>query len=194
MNTRTSVITVVTPVSRRVGQTTFATSARTCWRNVNGFVFVANVISSNNVRVKYRITLFSNSNQARQAFWTLNAPQLIDAYLLHRRSKCKMHNGFSTKSTKIFISDNLQSYKLIPLRCPLQFSLHAAKNCSSCGSGLKCGESCDQISTAYKIIPGSGLARCLSFKWMQQLTSINTATATKLISKTGTGAHSDLSH
>ena len=37
-----SVITVVTPVSRRVGQTTFAISARTCWRKVKGFVLDAN--------------------------------------------------------------------------------------------------------------------------------------------------------
>lgn len=40
-----SVMMVVTTVSRRVGQTTFETSARTCWRNVNGFVFEAKVDS-----------------------------------------------------------------------------------------------------------------------------------------------------
>jgi hypothetical protein len=46
MNTRISVMTVVTPVSRRDGQATLDTSARTCWRNVNGLVFAAKVDSS----------------------------------------------------------------------------------------------------------------------------------------------------
>jgi hypothetical protein len=93
MNTKISVMIVVTTVSRRVGQATFATSARTCWRNVNGLVFDANVISSNNERDFNRRTLFSNSNQARQVFKTPNAPFSIAVYLLQVRCKRKTRNG-----------------------------------------------------------------------------------------------------
>jgi hypothetical protein len=34
-------MTVVIPVSRRLGQVTLATSARTCWKNANGLVLAA---------------------------------------------------------------------------------------------------------------------------------------------------------
>ena len=39
--TMTSTMTVEMAVSRRLGQTTFAASARTCWRNVKGLVLSA---------------------------------------------------------------------------------------------------------------------------------------------------------
>ena len=52
---------VVTTVSRRVGQTTLAISARTCWRNVKGFDLEANVFTFWKMQPCCN-NLFSNNN------------------------------------------------------------------------------------------------------------------------------------
>ncbi len=84
---------VVTTVSRRVGHTTFATSARTCWRNVNGFVLAATAFSSQPVVMNHnRIKRISNSitgaTNGKTAHHTLSLP-----YLWQEGIKCKCGFG-----------------------------------------------------------------------------------------------------